>query len=262
VADVLGGVKARLRTMRHRGSAPWLVEPIANLYARGQWARQRWQLRSYDRSSWLGGRDDIGAVVEFAFDGYGGAFAPLQSRFELEALARLVRSRSPEVVLELGTARGGTFFVLAQMAADGATLLSVDLPCGIGGSGYPAWKNPILASFATRGQQVHLIRADSHRGSTVDEVRRILGDRPIDLLFIDADHSYDGVRTDYELYAPLVASDGILCLHDVVPNPYNDAIEVDRFWTEVAGEQATVIRDPGGIAGYGIGVLESLTPAS
>ena len=255
MADPLGGVKARFRTMRHHGSAPWLVEPVAQLYAHAQWARQRWQLRSYDPSSWLSRRDDIDAVVDFAFGGYGGAFAPLQSRYELRQLAELVRSRSPDVILELGTARGGTFFVLAQMAGPDATLVSIDLPSGIGGSGYPAWKTEILRSFATGGQSVQLIRADSHSPVTLDRCREILGDRPVDLLFIDADHSYAGVRSDYELYSPLVHRDGLICMHDVVPNPYNDAIEVDRFWREVEDERSSVIRDPAGLAGFGIGVL-------
>ena len=255
MADLLGGIKSRMRTMRHHGSAPWLVEPIANLYARSQWARQRWHLRSYDRSSWLDGRGEVETVVDFAFEGYSGAFAPLQSRYELEALARLVRSRSPEVVLELGTARGGTFFVLTRMAAPDATIISIDLPSGIGGSGYPEWKSGILRSFATDQQAIHLVRADSHSPATVQQCRDILGGRPVDVLFIDADHSYAGVRSDYELYAPLVHHDGLICMHDVVPNPYNDAIEVDRFWNEVADDRASVIRDPAGLSGFGIGVL-------
>jgi predicted O-methyltransferase YrrM len=253
--DLLGGIKAQVRALRHRGDMPWIVEPIAKVYAHAQWAHQRWLLRGYDQATWLARRDDPEAVVDFAFTGYGGAFAPLQSRHELVELAAMVRDQRPAVVVELGTARGGTFFVLARMAAADATLVSIDLPAGIGGSGYPMWKGPILESFATGGQAVHLVRADSHTPTTLDRVKAILDGRPIDLLFIDADHSYAGVRTDYELYAPLVRPGGAICLHDVVPNPFNEAIEVDRFWDEVAEPDATVIRDPAGVAGFGIGVL-------
>jgi predicted O-methyltransferase YrrM len=255
MADVLGGIKARFRSYRHRGVAPWLVEPAAMVYARAQWARQRWLLRRYDRASWLRQRDDVDAVVDFAFEGFGGAFAPLQSPYELRELAELIRTRAPKVVLELGTARGGTFFVLTRMAAPDATIISIDLPSGIGGSGYPEWKSGILRSFATDRQTIHLVRADSHSPATVQQCRDVLGGRPVDVLFIDADHSYAGVRSDYELYAPLVHHDGLICMHDVVPNPFNDAIEVDRFWNEVADERARVIRDPAGLAGFGIGVL-------
>ena len=38
---------------------------------------------------------------------------------------------------------------------------------------------------------------------------------PLDLLFIDGDHSYDGVRADFELYGRLVRPGGLIALHDV-----------------------------------------------
>lgn len=38
--------------------------------------------------------------------------------------------------------------------------------------------------------------------------------RQIDYLHIDADHSYEGVRADWRRYWPLVASHGIVTLHD------------------------------------------------
>jgi predicted O-methyltransferase YrrM len=39
---------------------------------------------------------------------------------------------------------------------------------------------------------------------------------PIDLLFIDGDHSYDGVRRDWELFSPLVSAFGIVVFHDTL----------------------------------------------
>ena len=252
---LLNRMKARFRTLRHQGTAPWLVEPVAMLYAQAQWMKQRVLLRDYDPASWLCNRDDIDAVLDFAFNGYDDAFAPIQSRHELRELAELVRSHAPKVIVELGTAKGGTLFVLAQMASPDAILISIDLPGGIGGSGYPMWKTAILRSFATRNQSIHLLRADSHKPDTVRQCREILGDRLVDFLFIDADHSYAGVRRDYELYTPLIRPGGIVCMHDIVPNPFNDAIEVDRFWSEVADGKASMIRDPAGLPRFGIGVL-------
>ena len=40
---------------------------------------------------------------------------------------------------------------------------------------------------------------------------------PIDLAFIDADHSHEGSLRDFELVFPHVNDDGIICLHDVWP---------------------------------------------
>jgi predicted O-methyltransferase YrrM len=39
---------------------------------------------------------------------------------------------------------------------------------------------------------------------------------PIDLLFLDGDHSYEAVRRDFLDWAPKIRPGGILCLHDAV----------------------------------------------
>jgi hypothetical protein len=36
----------------------------------------------------------------------------------------------------------------------------------------------------------------------------------IDLLFIDGDHSYDGVKIDFELYSKIISDNGIIVIHD------------------------------------------------
>jgi len=39
-------------------------------------------------------------------------------------------------------------------------------------------------------------------------------DLKIDFLFIDADHSYEGVKADFEAWSPKVKEDGIIAFHD------------------------------------------------
>jgi predicted O-methyltransferase YrrM len=66
----------------------------------------------------------------------------------------------------------------------------------------------------------------------------------IDLLFIDADHSYDAVKKDFELYAPLVSDGGLIVLHDVV-NPRWVDNGVAKFWQEINEEYETkLFNDP------------------
>ncbi len=38
--------------------------------------------------------------------------------------------------------------------------------------------------------------------------------KPIRLLFIDGDHSYDSTKRDFELFSPHVVPDGVICFHD------------------------------------------------
>lgn len=42
----------------------------------------------------------------------------------------------------------------------------------------------------------------------------VLQDIKIDVLFIDGDHSYEGVKKDFELYSNIMADKGIIIIHD------------------------------------------------
>jgi predicted O-methyltransferase YrrM len=103
-----------------------------------------------------------------------------------------------------------------------------------------------------------LIRDDSHRPETLAAVRESLAGRPVDFLFLDGDHTYNGVRTDFEMYAPLVRPGGVIAFHDIVPNPMCPAIEVPRFWQELCARHRVreiVDRRDSSQLGMGIGVV-------
>jgi len=46
-----------------------------------------------------------------------------------------------------------------------------------------------------------------------------LNGEPLDFLFIDGDHTYEGVKRDFEMYSPLVRNGGIIAFHDIVKHP-------------------------------------------
>ena len=64
-------------------------------------------------------------------------------------------------------------------------------------------------------------------------VSKILGENKIDFLFIDGDHSYNGVKSDFINYEQYVSDNGIIAFHDIVNNPADLSIEVPRFWREI-----------------------------
>ena len=72
---------------------------------------------------------------------------------------------------------------------------------------------------------------------TLERVQRILGDRKLDFLFIDADHTYEGVKRDFEMYSPLVREGGIIAFHDIVPcdkiHDPEGKFGASRFWNEI-----------------------------
>jgi len=56
---------------------------------------------------------------------------------------------------------------------------------------------------------------------------------PIGLLFIDGNHSYQGVRRDWMVWAPKLASGGIVAFHDYRPLRVKRTIDVARFVDEI-----------------------------
>jgi predicted O-methyltransferase YrrM len=190
------------------------------------------------------------------FKSCGISIRPWQLRPEIQALLATVRLHPPHVVVEIGTATGGTLFLLTRVAADDALLVSIDLPGAMFGGGYARWRSPLYRSFARANQRIELLRANSHHQSTVERLRQVLAGKPIDLLFIDGDHSYAGVRQDFESYAPLVAEDGIIAFHDIVSGREEEVGGVPIFWEELkARHDATEFiadRDHGA---FGIGIV-------
>ena len=76
-------------------------------------------------------------------------------------------------------------------------------------------------------------------GLTSDMVHRYQG-QPIRMLLIDADHSYEGTRSDFELWSPLVAGGGLIVFHDLlmpdVARFVNDGVRSDPDIEMVPGE--------------------------
>ena len=175
------------------------------------------------------------ADIPFSFRGEGffSDIRPMQSVEEFRSLYRAVARKRPQTVLEIGTFSGGTLYSWCRCAEPDALIISIDLPRGKFGGGYIPQRAPFYRAFRREGQEMVLLRSDSHSTETLKRVREILGAKRVDFLFIDGDHTYTGVKQDFELYLPLVAPGGLVALHDVHPRPKKPKIEVHRFWKEL-----------------------------
>jgi cephalosporin hydroxylase len=183
-------------------------------------------------------RPGVNAWIELVgrFNYAGITVTSWQIASEIAGLLGILEDEVPQTVLEIGTASGGTLFLLTRVAAPDALLVSVDLRRGPFGGGYPVWRDGLYRSFARERQRVELVRGDSHAEDTRGRIHGLLRGRPVDHLFIDGDHTYEGVARDFADYAPLVRTGGLIAFHDIVPSgpgKHGDPGGVPRFWREL-----------------------------
>ena len=156
-----------------------------------------------------------------------------QIRNEIIKLLEILKDIRPKVILEIGTLQGGTLFLFTRIANPEATLISLDLPGGPYGGGYAEWKKPLFQFFAKSKQKIELVNADSHDPKTLELIRNVLNGRRVDFLFIDGDHTYEGIKRDFEMYSSLVKEGGIIAFHDIAKYPHETTCDVNKFWNEI-----------------------------
>jgi len=161
-------------------------------------------------------------------------FPAWQNRGEVLALLDIVADIKPRRACEIGSMEGGTLFLLTQMCHPEAHVISLDWR-------YTQARRQTFPRFARHRQRLSLVEADSHDPDTRRRVERLLAGEPLDFLFIDGDHSYTGVKSDFEMFAPLVRAGGVVAFHDIVPDwrasrgepTVRDSGGVPKFWSEL-----------------------------
>jgi Methyltransferase domain len=127
---------------------------------------------------------------------------------EAAYLYRLVRAERPRVIAELGRFRGGSTFVFAAAAEAGSVVHSYDLATRQGRDG--AELDRQLTQALQRyglADRVVLHVEDSRHATPPDA---------IDILFVDGDHSEDGVSADFARWSPHARH---VLFHDAVAAP-------------------------------------------
>lgn len=129
---------------------------------------------------------------------------------EAAYLFRLARSLGPGATLvEIGRSRGGTTLLLAAAMPDDARLVSYDLHAkktpGPTGPELDAELRGVLERYAL-ADRVELLVADSQ--SVRPPSSRC------ELVLVDGDHSYEGVRADFEHWRDTIPAGGHLVFHD------------------------------------------------
>ena len=135
-------------------------------------------------------------------------------------------------------------------------LLSIDLPPWERDDPWEKDKIRTFQRFARKQQQVFLLREDSHCHGTYHKVTTILRGNSLDFLFLDGDHSYQGVSQDFSMYSRLVRSGGLVAFHDIHPHSQGWGGEVPKFWSRIKQTRTSLelVADKQQ-DGFGIGLL-------
>ncbi len=177
---------------------------------------------------------------------------PSQIKSELIWLCQQVAKINPSNVLEIGTKHGGTFRCWCSLSSPDGLKISVDLPAGeFGGLNMQEYQK---ASSRIEQWSGRRIVGDSHEDKTIEAVSNLLVQQKLDFLFIDGDHSYQGVRADYLNYSRFVRPGGLIAFHDIVDSEHHRKLgcHVAKFWAELDGIKSECVHST---TWGGIGIL-------
>lgn len=173
---------------------------------------------------------DIDALDKWIGERIQGGFGPADMQICKEEVEKL---KDGEIYLEVGVDEGRSFTTACHYAKEGVWVVGVDYidpparnkymntPTGEGG-----W-NPTGQGLIALGAPHVYIHADANMAAK-------LWSKPISVLFIDGDHSYEGVQKDHNSWTPFVKKGGTILYHDY------DHPDTKRFLDDTYGDDKEV----------------------
>ena len=149
---------------------------------------------------------------------------------ELAETLKVVDSIKPKVILEIGSAKGGSLFAFSQIeSVERLIALSI---------------NPVMNLHGAE-----FVRGDSTKDSTQERVKELLDGTQVDFVFIDGDHREPAVRSDFEFALDLKPK--LIGVHDLNVHLRWAPSKVYVVWQEIKKHYKTteienvVSDDPG-----------------
>lgn len=163
-----------------------------------------------------------------------------QVPWELDGLLQTIGT--PNRILEVGAMFGGTLWHWIRLATEVVVVDDEMREPDLWHDWAEAWNT-----------KLRLVKGRSQDDNVVSAARAF---GPYDFAFIDADHTYESVRADWENYGPLA---DVVAFHDILPRP---AYGVSTLWEELTAVEGarymTICQNdvmPGNEGRCGIGIL-------
>ena len=141
---------------------------------------------------------------------------------EILTFSYWVAGFKPHNILEVGF-KGSTFHIFSELSTGKKAAVDIFDDGRVK-----------TAHYMMYGHDFKLFIENSQIPETRDKVKEFCPE--YDLIFIDGDHTYDGVKRDFELYKELLSPRGFVVFHDIDPDHiFRDGAggEVYRFWQDL-----------------------------
>ncbi len=173
----------------------------------------------------------------------------MMHRMDIDALAAALLSCKPKRIFEIGTYRGASSEMMLRLLPKAQVISIAFVSEQQAGRKFNNDELAVedvgaLVSPANRGRFTQLI-GDSHQ---IDPAAFVRDHGKMDMVFIDGDHSREGVKQDTDLARAILAPGGAIAWHDA--NPKKRYIGSRLFLEEDLAELALATTDDfiGGVA--------------
>jgi len=137
----------------------------------------------------------------------------------------------PELIVELGTYYGASYFAFAQ------AILDEDMKCDL--FGVDTWEGDVHTGFYSQEVFDHFTKVIADQYNKDERLKFYQApfdwavdrfqDNSINVLMIDGNHSYQSSRHDFETWLPKLKNNGTVFFHDIAHNKFG----VHAYWEEL-----------------------------
>lgn len=171
------------------------------------WTRSGWEHKLSYEVTWLG-------------------VPIIQLPNDMVMVQELIWRVRPDVIVECGVAHGGALVLYASLCElmRRGRVIGIDIEI--------RKYNRLAIEGHPMSHRITLIERSSTDEATLDEVRGHVGDDDVVLVLLDSNHTRAHVRSELELYAPLVTPDSYIVVFDSVMASLTDAPRGSPDWTD------------------------------
>lgn len=177
----------------------------------------------------------------------------LQHEGELQEFLKIYKEVQPKNIMEIGTFYGGTLWFFIKNNPEIKKIIVLDMPISATDErfgemmvGRAQWND-----WIPQNVKFNNYAGNSHDNQLIHNIKNEHADNDIDMLHIDGDHTYEGVRADYYNFKDMVRIGGMIIFHDVVGET-----DVAKFWNELVSEYPEECKTISHEGGAGIGILK------